>query len=187
MEIDPNLVLDKGIETLKSNLVLINKVIEEFESREFSIYKGIRTTLPVSAFPSLEMEIQGNDSSWYATRVQRHTMSFRCVITITAPTVEDRETYQNRLTSAVASIFKNPQNMRFAIPCVEGQYRYEAYVYDSFVSDTSYGSTKDGQFGVSEFSWTVNIHERIPDILFNLVPGQVPNIMSPDIKEIRND
>ncbi|MCK9154625.1 MAG: hypothetical protein M0P12_00775 [Paludibacteraceae bacterium] len=186
MEIDPNIVIDRYILVMKANSVLLNSVISEFESRELSVLKGIRVTLPVSSFPSLEIESVNSESSWYATRVQRHMQNFRCVLTVLAPSVEDRESYQNRLTSAVTSIFKNPQNLQFPIPCVEGQYRYSAFVYDSFISSVQYSSTRDGFYGVSEWLWTVNIHEAIPDILFSCVPSQIPNILKPIIKEIGN-
>lgn len=186
MNFDPHLIVLRGINLLESNKICLDNVIKDKENKSLSCFDGIRQTLPLSAFPSFEIETQNVDSEWATQRGQRHTCSFRCMVTVYAPKIEFREEYLSSLTSAILSIFRNPKNLQFPIGDeipINGEYRL--FAFDSFVSTASYSSTKEGTIGISEFTWTVKVHEKIPDILFRNVHDQLPNIERPIIKTAR--
>lgn len=186
MTLNPYLIAMQGIANLEANKVILDNVIRVFETKSLSLYNGIRPTLPVSAFPSFEIELQNVDTEWATCRGQRHTCSFRCLVTVCAPKIGVREEYLAAVTNAVLAIFKNPKYLQFPIGpehSINGE--YQLYAFDSFVNSASYSSVKEGTYGVAEFTWTVKVHERIPDILFRCVSDQAPNIEKPIVKEIQ--
>jgi hypothetical protein len=188
MTMNPYSILKRGIDIIDSNKIEIEKVIRVFESKGLSTFDGIRPTLPLSAFPSFEIETEGMNTTWGTTRGQRHTCSFRCLITVAAPNISERESYLNNLTSVVTGLFRNPQNLEFALsrePPSSDCHRLT--VYDSFVGDVRYSSAKEGTIGIADFTWVASVHESIPDLLFRNVPTQSPSVLSPVIREIRDD
>jgi len=188
MNINPYFISKKAIELISSYKTQIDKVIYDFErNKSLSLFMGIRPTIPNEQFPSFEIESSSVSTEWGTARGQRHTCSFKCLVTVSCPKIEIREEYICAMASAVTSILKNPRNLQFPIYCdnpIDDRGKYSLTVYDSMVNDTAYSSAREGTIGIAEFTWVVKVHEKMADILFSTVPDQLPNIIKPIIKEV---
>lgn len=191
MNINPHFIALRGINLIQSFKTQIDQIINQYETnRTLNCFSGIRPTIAAGQFPSFELETENVDTEWGTARGQRHTCSFRCLVTIMSPKIDYREEYLCSLTSAITSILKNPKYLQFPITCenaIDERGKYVLYVFDSLVSSINYSSVKEGTVGVAEFTWTAKVHERMADILFANVPEQLPSINKPLVIEVRND
>jgi len=187
MNINPHYIAIRAINLIESYKTKMDAIINTYETgKTLTCFSGIRPTIPVNQYPCFEIETQSNDTQWGTTRGQRHTVNFRCLISISCSKLDYREEYICTMASMIVSILQDPKNLQFPIECespING--RYVLSVYDSMVTSVSYSSTKEGTIGVAEFTWVANVHEKIPDINFTAVPAQMPGIVSPIIKEVR--
>lgn len=187
MNINPYYIAQRGVDLINSYKLQIDSVIAKYETgRTLNCFHGIRPTIPISQYPCFEIETSSVDTEWATTRGQRHNINFRCIITISCSKIDFREEYMLKITSAVVSILQDPKHLQFQIKCetpTTGK-GYLLSIYDSMVSSVSY-ATKEGTVGIGEFTWNAKVHETIPDINFSCVPGQIPGIVTPILKDIR--
>ena len=186
MNINPYYIAQREIDVINGYKPQIDKVIAEYETNKtLNCFHGVRPSIPISQYPCFEIETQSIDTEWGTTRGQRHTINFRCLVTISCSKIDFREEYLLRMTSAIASILQDPRHMQFQIQCTTPIGRgYMLSVYDSMVNSVSYAN-REGTIGVGEFTWVAKVHETIPDVNFTSVPAQIPSIVTPIVKEIR--
>jgi hypothetical protein len=189
MNFNPNIIALHGINNILKKEPFIKKVINKWEDdgKSLSCYNGLRPSIPSTHFPSFEIEVSNVQSEWATQRSQRHHATFRCMITVSCSSnLDAREEYITKLASCITSIFQAPSNLRFSLwdkTLTDSDYRIDCY--DSFVSNVTYNSTRDGTIGVAEFSWVTHCDEIINDGEFYLSAGQASGLIAPFQKQVK--
>ncbi len=183
MNFNPNLLSKHAILLIQNKDPFFKKIISEWESdgKSITCFNGIRPTIPSTQFPSFEIEVSNVDTEWATTRSQRHHVTFRCMVTVSAASnIDVREDYITKIASSVVSVLNSPSTMRFSLydkSITDADYRIDCY--DSMVSSCSYNSTRDGTIGVAEFSWTCHCDEIINDGEFYIQTGKTSGMIAP--------
>ena len=146
----------------------INQIIHQYEpSKRLTVFEGVRKTLPVSAFPSFEIEPTSGSTEWPVTRAQRPRFTFNCMLTVVNSNEDYGVEYLATLTTVLAHIMTDPTSLQLAI---EDHVKFDpskgivtAYMLDSLVDSITYNSIKEGTVRIAEFSWWVMVHEPYPD------------------------
>lgn len=187
MNINPFYISQHALDVINGYKPQIDKLISTYETnRTLNCFHGIRPSVPISQYPVFEIETSSVDTEWGTTRGQRHTLSFRCLVSISCSKIDFREEYLLAMTSAIVSILNDPRHMQFKVQCTSPIGRgYQLSIYDSIVGNVNY-SNRDGTIGVGEFTWVAKVHETIPDVNFSCVPAQVPSIVSPVVITVRD-
>ena len=153
---------------MKRQDALTTQIINNFqEGKKLSYFKGLRPTLPNSAFPSFEIGTSSASNEWFACHTQKPTFPFRCLVTVSCPKIELGEEYITTLTTYLVSILTDPRHIQIPIigASVSNQsgQQVQATIMDAFVPTVDYGSTKDGTIRVADFTWEVKVLEPYPD------------------------
>jgi hypothetical protein len=157
-------IIDALLAVIALNQKVIDECIAAYEpDRRLSVFKGLRKTLPRSAYPALELEPVDGSTSWNTNMTQMPEYTVQFVMTICTDNQELSVEYIGTLTRLVLEILNNPQNMALLIP---REYSYlpnvgetETRTVDAMVSNVSYNSAKQGTFRVSQWNWTCKIRE----------------------------
>jgi hypothetical protein len=178
--------VDTVIGLLELNSVQINNLIRAYQpNRSLCIFKGMRSTLPVDAFPSLEIEPTGVSNSWGTVRSQRPRYSLQMTLTTRTNNVNMHLEYIDTLGTMLGSILTNPRNLQLA---VSNETKWDQsgglvqqYILDSLVEDVSWNALQEGTIRTCEFSWFALIHETYPDFSFDVGGSDVPTVLRPRI------
>lgn len=152
---------------IERNLVVINKVIRVYEPEgSLTVWEGMRKSLPIDAFPSLEIEPTSGSNQWATTRSQRPRYSFQCTLTVLNANEEYGVEYISSIVSVLSNILTDPQNLQERV-VDETKWGpntglIDTYILDSFVDSVTYNASKDGTIRTAEFEWWVVIHEPYP-------------------------
>jgi len=189
MYTNPSNIVKSLVDLLERNAVRINQVVQEFEDdRRLNVFEGMRKTLPVSAFPSFEIEPTNGSNSWGTVRAQRPRYNFNCVLTVKVSNQDYGVEYISTLSTILSEIMTDPNNLQFN---VVNETRWTPFgglvdttVLDSLVEDVTYNATHDGSIRVAEFSWFALIHEPFPDSRFMQDDWRSPTVVRPRLVEV---
>lgn len=159
--ISPSNIIKGIIEILRLNLEDINELIHYYRtSDELHVFEGMRATLPISSFPSLELEPDSSSSEWYTTTAQDCTYDIRCTLTVNSQNDELGAEYISELTRKIVQIFNYPSNMTFIIPNeYQGKEEEPVWAQYGYISSVSYGSTKQSSIRQAEWTYSCKVLE----------------------------
>lgn len=179
-------IIDTVIDLLSRNALQLNSIVQEYQpSRELCVFKGMRNTLPVDAYPSLELEPTTAVNQWATTRAQRPRYSIQCTLTTRTDNERRHVEYISTLVNSIVSIMTSPENLQMT---VLNETRWDPngglvsnVITDSLVEDVTYNSVKDGTIRTAEFPWFALIHEPFPDFKFQYSESDQPTILRPRV------
>lgn len=157
----------KGIhKVLEANKDQIDRVIKYYRSTdELHIFDGLRKTLPMSAYPSLELEPASASTEWTTTSAQTGEYSVDCYLTIKNSNEELNAEYVSEVTRVILKILNYPDNMSFVIPNEyypneqDPEHPYPVHIQFANVPSVTYSQARDGSISVVQFTWTGRILE----------------------------
>ena len=167
MYTNPSNLVKTVIGIIESNAVTINKVVRIYEpSATLTVWAGMRKSLPIDAFPSLEIEPTSGSNQWATTRSQRPRYSFQCTLTVVNANEEYGVEYIASVVEVLVNILTDPQNLQAR---VVNERKWDpnvgltdTYILDSFVDSVTYNASKDGTIRTADFEWWATIHEPYP-------------------------
>lgn len=166
MYTSPSNIIDGLILIVKRNLDTINALIREYEpsSLGLSVFKGMRKTLPISSFPSLELEPTSGSMQWLTTSAQTNEYGVAFTLTIMTDNDDMGVEYICALTREFTQLFNMPGNMCFPIPYEKGwnpvdNCLAQNYVQFGSINGVTYNSSKDGTIRVSQWDWNGSVLE----------------------------
>ena len=180
-------LVDTIIALLERNALRINRTVQVYQpSNNLNVYKGMRKTLPVDAYPSLEIEPDSGTSDWATTRAQRPRYTFKCTLT----TKTDNEAYGVEYIATIANvlleIMTSPENLQMRII---GETKWDpnggmvdTYLLDSLVENVSYSATKSGTIRTCEFNWFALINETYPEFKWQVGESNTPTVIRPPVQ-----
>jgi hypothetical protein len=177
-------IIDTVIALLERNSLQINSVVQYFQpSRCLSVYKGMRNTLPVDAYPSLELEPTSAANQWATTRAQRPRYSLQCTLTTRTDNEKLHVSYIGTLAQVLVAIMTSPENLQLTIL---NETRWDPngglvsnVITDSLVEDVTYNAVHEGTIRTAEFSWFALVHEPYPDFKFQMGESDQPTVLRP--------
>ena len=184
MYTDISEVIDSLMNIIQTYRESIDSFIKQFVSdRKLTLWKGLRTSLPDSAFPAIEFEPTSASPEWFAVRAQMPTYNVEMTITTTGAKEPEHLELITGVVTMVTSILTDPRNLQLK---VLGGQRYmreggvwEAHFVDSFVSDANYVTAKEGTFRVATMGWWGKMLEPYPDSTF-IPPYEYGPILNPN-------
>jgi len=149
--------------TLDDNHSILTAILQKFQpGRTLKILIGERRTIPMEAFPTIEIEpTSSSGSSWATTRAQRPEFECDIVITVTNQDEENSVQYVAALTQVVAAILSSPGRLQFIIP------KEMRATIDSGIRGVSYNTAKEGTLRIATLSWWCMVHEPYHDRRFD--------------------
>jgi hypothetical protein len=179
-------IIDTAIGLLERNNVQITQLIQAYQPKRYlNVFKGMRQSLPLEAYPSLEIEPTNSSSQWATTRAQRPRYNLQFTLTTRTDNEKLHVEYNSCLTSLIVSIFTSPENLQLI---VKNETRWDfngglvpTVILDSLIEDVTYNSVHDGTIRTSEFSWFCLIHEPFPDSKFRIGESDKPTILRPNV------
>lgn len=176
-------IIDALIALIERNRQKIDLVIAEYEpDRQLNVFKGMRKTLPRSAYPSFEIEPVDGSTSWNTVETQKPEYSVECILTTTTDNQDMSVEYHGTVTRILLEIMNSPQNMLLKIPNEQNYLPNSGYcetrISNAIVSSVSYNATKDGTFRVARWTWTCDIMEgKLPSAMNNAMNEVVTEIL----------
>ena len=168
MYISPINLVQGLIDILEMNEESISQVLVHYlgdlqGKPELNIFKGMRKTLPLSAFPCIEFEPTSGSNEWTTTSAQTGEYSIQCTLTVNCDNDDLGAEYISELTRRIIEIYTYPGNMCFKIPN-EYQDKMKTSVYVQFgtIGNVTYNATKDGTLRVAQWDWTGRVLEVFP-------------------------
>lgn len=157
----------KGLhQIVEANREEIDRVIKHYRTTDtLHLFDGLRKTLPISAYPSLEFEPSSATTEWSMTSAQTGEYSIDCFLTVKNSNDEYAAEYISEVTRSVLKIFNYPDNMSFIIPnefypnARNPEDPYPIHIQFGNVSSVQYRSTRDGAMNVATFTWSGRVLE----------------------------
>lgn len=151
---------------LDANKEQIDRVIKYYRSSdELHIFDGLRKTLPLSAYPCLELDPSSATTEWTHTSAQTGQYTIDCYLTVRNSNEELAAEYVSEVTRVILKILNYPDNMSFIIPNEfypneeQPDKPYPIIIQFGNVSNVTYRSTIDGSITVAQFSWSGRVLE----------------------------
>ena len=152
---------------IDANIDDINRVIKYYRTTdELHVFDGLRKTLPMSAYPSLELDAASSTIEWTHTSAQTGEYAIDCYLTMVNSNEEIAVEYVSEVTRSILKILNYPDNMCFRIPNEYYQSddpsnpkKYPIWIQFGNVSNTTYRSTIDGSLTVAQFTWSGRVLE----------------------------
>ena len=151
------------------NMENIDRVIKHYRTTDcLHVFDGLRKTLPLSAYPSLEFEPVSASTEWTHTSAQTGEYSIDCYLTVRNSNEEYSAEYISEVTRSILKIFNYPDNMCFPIPNEfyededeeTGEIReYPIIIQFGNIASVNYRSTTDGALTVAQFTWSGRVLE----------------------------
>ena len=166
--------LIKGLkQIIEVNIDQINDLIQYYrKSDTLHVFEGLRKTLPLSAYPSLEFEPSSASTEWTHVGAQTGEYTIDCYLTVNNSNEDLNAEYISEITRKIVKLFNFPTNMCFPIPNEFFPDGSPIYVQFGNVQSVSYRSTRDGSLTVAQFTWTGRVLE--PFILNGIIgPAEV--------------
>lgn len=181
-------IMDGLITIVQNNMDTIEETIDVYEAgKKLTIFKGNRSSIPASSFPSLELEPTSGSMEWNSTDSQLAEYSIDFTLTISTQVLDISAEYIGALTRDLVQIFNMPYNMHFIIPNETGfnpttQNYCPLTIQFGSVSSVAYNANREGTLRLSQWTWTGGAREaypreywdykRLKDLGF--VPRQIP-------------
>ena len=167
MYISPhNIILGlKGV--IEANKRTIDGVIRHYRTTdELHVFAGLRKTLPLSAYPSLELDSDSASTEWTTTSAQTVEYVIQCYLTIRNSNEEMATEYVSEVTRSILKVLNYPDNMCFRVPNeyyqsddAENPRKFPVWLQFGSVSSVTYRSTIDGSCTVAQFTWSGRVLE----------------------------
>lgn len=178
MYTNPSNIVKTLIKMLESNADSINRVVQIYEpNKGLTVLEGMRRTLPVDAFPCLEIEPTSGANEWAATRTQRPRYSFQCTLTARNDNEAFGVEYIATIVTILTELMTDPMNLQMR---VVNESKWDpnsglvaTYIMDSLVESVTYNANKEGTIRTAEFDWFALINEPFPDSKFAYGGGNV--------------
>lgn len=179
-------IIDTVIDLLEANNQQINAVVQTYNSKKsLNIFKGMRNTLPASAYPSLEIEPTTASNQWATVRAQRPRYQLNFTLTTLTDNEKMHVEYISTLTKVIVAILTSPQNLQMT---VVNESRWDpvgglvaTVITDSLVEDVTYNAANEGTIRTAEFGWFALIHEPYPQYKFEIGESDQPTVLAPII------
>ena len=186
MYTNPHNIIQTLMTLLDRNEQQINRVIRSYEGKKsLTVFEGLRMTLPLGAYPSLEIEPGNAANRWATTRAQRPRFNFTCTLTVSNAREKYGVEYITTVATVLSEILCSPENLQLL---VLNETRWDpnmglvdTVIMDSLVEDISYSASRDGTMRVAELSWFAEIHEPFPSSKWVVGAGSSPTIIRPVI------
>lgn len=157
----------KGLHgVLEANKNKIDRVIKYYRTTDqLHIFDGLRKTLPLSAYPSLQLQPASASVQWTHTSAQTGQYSIDCYLTLRNSNEEYATQYVSEVTRVILEILNYPDNMSFIIP---NEYYpneenpdkpFPIHIQFGNVQSVTYRSTIDGSITVAQFTWSGRVLE----------------------------
>ena len=172
----PSNIIEGLILMIKENQEEINSLIRVYNRKDsLHLFKGMRKTLPVTSFPSLEMEATSGGMEWVTTSKMNGEYSIDCVLTINCGNHNELGLeYICERSRKIVQIFNYPQNMTWIIPNeYQDKDKTPVYCQYSDVRSIEYSSTKDMSIRVARWTVTCRVLESFPHPTNLLGPAKV--------------
>lgn len=179
-------IIDTVINLLDTNSLAINTLVQKYkDNNNLLVLKGMRNTLPVSAYPCLEIEPTNASNQWATVRAQRPTYNLNFTLTTNTDKENIHVEYNATLTTAIVALLTSPENLQMT---VLNESRWDPIgglvaqvITDSLVTDVTYNSFNEGTIRTAEFQWFALIHEPYPQFKFEYGESDQPTILKPII------
>lgn len=185
MIVSPSNLINGLMNIIELNRVNIDRVFDYYKTGDkLSVFKGMRKSLPLAAFPSLELEPSSGNQEWLTTSMKVGEYTIQFTLTVTCDNDELGAEYISEAARAVAQVFTIPENLCWEIP----NERYgltagtELMVQFGSIGGITYNSTKDGTLRVAQWDWTGKVYEpylfsaavgpKTMDTKLDKLPGQ---------------
>lgn len=174
MIVSPSHIIDGLILIIKANIANINQVVRTYDKNaSLHLFKGIRKTLPLESFPSLEFEPVSGSMEWVTTSAQSGEYVIDCVLTVRCPAdVELGVEYVSNLSRKIVQIFNYPPNMSWNIPGEWLDQNKETPVMCEYsdIRSVDYFSTSDYVMKVARWQMACRTVEPFPEPLSIIGP-----------------
>lgn len=149
------------------NMTHIDRVIKYYRTTDsLHVFDGLRKTLPLSAYPSLEFDPVSATTEWTHTSAQTGEYSIDCYLTVKNSNEELSAEYISEVTRIITKIFNYPDNMCFCIPNEyyetdepDKPYKYPIWIQFGNIGSVNYRNTIDGSLTVAQFTWSGRVLE----------------------------
>lgn len=160
MYISPVNIIKGLIQIVEANREQIDGLLKYYRDTDtLNVFVGLRKTLPVSAYPSLELDLASASTDWTHTTAQTGEYEINCYLTVVNNNEELAVEYVSEVTRMIVKLFNWPENMSFPIPNEFYPDGNQIHVQFGSVSNVTYRSTRDGSITVAEFQWRGRVLE----------------------------
>lgn len=151
----------KGLkQIIEVNIDQINELLRYYRSSdELHVFEGLRKTLPLSAYPSLEFEPASASTEWTTTSAQTGEYNIDCYLTVQNSNEDLSAEYISEVSRMIVKLFNYPTNMSFPIPNEFLPNGEQLYIIFGNVQNINYRSTRDGSLTVAQFTWSGRVVE----------------------------
>ena len=146
----------------------IQSTINAYESgKHLTIFRGNRSSIPKSSFPSLQLQPSSGSMQWNSTDTQLVEYSVDFTLTISTQLVDISAEYIGMLSREIVQIFNMPYNMHFILPNQVGfnptvQQYCPLTVQFGSISSVVYNANREGTLRLAQWSWTGGVIESYP-------------------------
>ena len=182
MIVSPSNIINGLMNIVELNRVNIDRVFNHYKTGDrLHVFKGMRKSLPLSAFPSLELEPSSGSQEWLTTSVKVGEYTIQFTLTVTCDNDEFGAEYICEATRAIVQVFTIPENLCWEIPNEKFGIEDDTRLYIQFgsIGGITYNSTKDGTIRIAQWDWTGKVYEPY---LFSAPVG--PKTMDTKIDEL---
>lgn len=145
----------------------------------------MRNTLPLDAYPSLEIEPTSGSNQWATTRGQRPRYSLQMTLTTRTNNIKLHVEYITTIATRLVEILTSPENLQLKVANETKWTAYnglvDTYMTDSLVENVTYNSMFEGTIRTCEFDWFALIHETYPDSKWAIGESNSPTVLRPKI------
>lgn len=163
----PSNLIEGLILVVQKNAGRINSVIRKYDANgSLHLFKGIRKSLPLNAFPSLEMEPVSGAMDWVTTSAMTGEYAIDCVLTVkTGANSEGGVEYISDLARALMELFNFPGNMTWKIPgeFLDKGRKVPLFCQYSEVRSVDYLASKDYAIRVARWQLSCKTVEGFPE------------------------
>ena len=161
----PSNIIEGLILILKENIDEINSLIQVYRKMDtLHLFKGMRKTLPLTSFPSLEMEPSSGSMEWTHLSAMTGEYSIDCTLTVNCGTSNELGAeYISELTRKIIQIFNYPTNMSWVIPNeYQDKNKTPVLCQYSDIRSVEFGAAKDFVIRVARWQINCRVLESFP-------------------------
>lgn len=139
-----------------------------------NLFKGMRKTLPLSAFPCIQFEPSSSSNEWSHTSAQTSEYTIECTLTVTCPDDQLGAEYISELTRRIVQIYTYPSNICFIIPNeYQDNNKTPVYVQFGTINNVTYNAIKDGTIRIAKWDWSGRILQGFPVSSLTVGPAKM--------------
>ena len=173
MYISPINIIHGLMQIIETNREQIDALLGYYrEGDTLHVYQGLRKTLPLSGYPSLQFQPANASTEWSHTSAQTGEYNIDCYLTLRNDNEQLAAEYTSEVSRMIVKLFNWPDNMAFPIPNEFLPDGRQIYVQFGNVNNITYRSNRDKTLTVTQFTWTGRVLE-----LFKFEAYYGPNIV----------